>query len=303
MSSRALILATVMLLVGCLAAERALAQATNLEAGKTPSQIFAGTCNACHKAPRGLLKTVPASSLPSFLRQHYTTSPEMAGVLASYLISNGATDTRMSGVEGGQEGSQGRDKKRKRGQAGGETAGAARSLGPQDLPRRGAGARGYSCFVGRVGGAIAVAVDDRGRRREQNAKQKLTKREKPGRGIAQGRGRKGDPGGGSPRPASPKAGKARAPSQSANAARPRPQRPRAAARSGASGDAAAGCEFGACARRAAPHIRHIDGDQCGDRSGRAIAIKAGRAAACSGGGHTGAAAVAPAGPPAPPISR
>jgi len=39
MSSRALILATVMLLVGCLAAERALAQATNLEAGKTPSQI------------------------------------------------------------------------------------------------------------------------------------------------------------------------------------------------------------------------------------------------------------------------
>jgi hypothetical protein len=106
MSSRALILATVMLLVGCLAAERALAQATNLEAGKTPSQIFAGTCNACHKAPRGLLKTVAPSSLPSFLRQHYTTSPEMAGVLASYLISNGATDTRLSGADkkGAKEG-------------------------------------------------------------------------------------------------------------------------------------------------------------------------------------------------------
>src|ERR1700759_2750117 len=97
MSSRALIPATGMLLVGCLAAERASAQAPNLEAGKTPSQIFAGTCNACHKAPRGLLKSVPAASLSSFLRQHYTTSPEMAGVLASYLISNGATDTRMSG--------------------------------------------------------------------------------------------------------------------------------------------------------------------------------------------------------------
>ena len=106
MSSRALILATVMLLVGCLAAERALAQVTNLEAGKTPSQIFAGTCNACHKAPRGLLKTVPASSLSSFLRQHYTTSPEMAGVLASYLISNGASDTRLSGGDkkGAKEG-------------------------------------------------------------------------------------------------------------------------------------------------------------------------------------------------------
>lgn len=97
MSSRALTLATVMLLIGCLAADRAQAQATNLEAGKSPSQIFAGTCTACHKGPRGLLKTVSPGSLPSFLRQHYTTSPEMAGVLASFLISNGATDTRYGG--------------------------------------------------------------------------------------------------------------------------------------------------------------------------------------------------------------
>src|SRR6266481_4791774 len=97
MSSRALTLATVMLLIGCLAADQAQAQATNLEAGKSPSQIFAGTCNACHKSPRGLLKTVPAGSLPTFLRQHYTTSPEMAGVLASFLVSNGATDTRYTG--------------------------------------------------------------------------------------------------------------------------------------------------------------------------------------------------------------
>ena len=94
MLSRALSLATVMLLIGCLAAGEAHAQATNLEAGKSPSQIFAGTCTACHKSPRGLLKTVPASSLPGFLRQHYTTSGEMASVLSSYLVSNGATDTR-----------------------------------------------------------------------------------------------------------------------------------------------------------------------------------------------------------------
>lgn len=94
MVSRALSLATVTLLVGCFAAGAAHAQATNLEAGKTPSQIFAGTCNACHKSPRGLLKTVPASSLPGFLRQHYTTSSDMASVLASFLVSNGATDTR-----------------------------------------------------------------------------------------------------------------------------------------------------------------------------------------------------------------
>lgn len=97
MVSRALSLATVTLLIGCLAAGQAHAQATNLEAGKSPSQIFAGTCNACHKSPRGLLKTVSPSSLPGFLRQHYTTSSDMASVLSSYLTSNGATDTRYQG--------------------------------------------------------------------------------------------------------------------------------------------------------------------------------------------------------------
>jgi hypothetical protein len=101
MLSRTLSLATVTLLIGCCAAapSPALAQATNLEAGKSPSQIFAGTCNACHKSPRGLLKTVPAGSLQGFLRQHYTTSPEMASLLSSFLISNGATDTRYVGPQ------------------------------------------------------------------------------------------------------------------------------------------------------------------------------------------------------------
>jgi hypothetical protein len=104
MLSRALILATVTLLIGDLAAAPAHAQATNLEAGKSPSQIFAGTCTACHKSPRGLLKTVPAGSLPSFLKQHYTTSPDMAGLLSSYLISNGATDTRYGNKDAKPDG-------------------------------------------------------------------------------------------------------------------------------------------------------------------------------------------------------
>jgi hypothetical protein len=94
MLSRALSLATVMLLIGCFSTKSAHAQATNLEAGKAPSQIFAGTCTACHKSARGLLKTVSPGSLPGFLRQHYTTSPDMASSLSSYLISNGAADTR-----------------------------------------------------------------------------------------------------------------------------------------------------------------------------------------------------------------
>ncbi|WP_050386649.1 hypothetical protein [Bradyrhizobium pachyrhizi] len=113
MLSRALSLATVALLTGCLSAVSA--QAQNLEAGKSPSQIFASTCTACHKSPRGLLKSVPAGSLPGFLRQHYTTSSDMAGVLASYLISNGANDPRYQakdqpkgakGREGRQEANQ-----------------------------------------------------------------------------------------------------------------------------------------------------------------------------------------------------
>ncbi len=95
MLNRALILATVTLLAGDLTIAPAHAQ--NLDAGKSPSQIFSGTCTACHKSPRGLLKTIAPGSLPGFLRQHYTTSPEMAGVLSSYLISNGATDTRYTG--------------------------------------------------------------------------------------------------------------------------------------------------------------------------------------------------------------
>src|ERR1700704_751760 len=99
MLSRALSLATVTLLIGCLTAVGVRA-VENLEAGKSPSQIFAGTCSACHKSPRGLLRGVSASSLSGFLRQHYTTSGDMASVLASFLISNGAADTRFQAKQG-----------------------------------------------------------------------------------------------------------------------------------------------------------------------------------------------------------
>jgi hypothetical protein len=97
MLSRALSLATVTLLIGCFAVIPV--QAQNLEAGKSPSQIFAGTCNACHKSQRGLLRTVPAGSLPGFLRQHYTTSGDMASLLSAFLVANGAADTRHVGTQ------------------------------------------------------------------------------------------------------------------------------------------------------------------------------------------------------------
>jgi len=93
MLSRALSLAAVTILIGCLMAG-VVGAAENLDAGKSPSQIFSSTCSACHKSPRGLLRNTSASSLPGFLRQHYTTGSEMARVLSGYLISSGAADPR-----------------------------------------------------------------------------------------------------------------------------------------------------------------------------------------------------------------
>jgi hypothetical protein len=102
MGSRALGLAAGVLLMAAGLAAPVQAQ-ENLDAGKSPSQLFNGNCSACHKSPRGLLKTVAPGSLQGFLRQHYTTGPEMAGVLSSYLVSNGAGDVRYMG-KGAKEG-------------------------------------------------------------------------------------------------------------------------------------------------------------------------------------------------------
>lgn len=80
------------------------ARAQNLDAGKPPGQIFSNTCNACHKSARGLLRTVSPGSLPGFLRQHYTTSSDMAKTLSVYVLANGATDTRVANVPVNRQG-------------------------------------------------------------------------------------------------------------------------------------------------------------------------------------------------------
>ncbi|WP_315832325.1 hypothetical protein [Bradyrhizobium prioriisuperbiae] len=101
MLGRALNLAAASL-VGCLVATAA--QAQNLDAGKSPGQIFNSNCAACHKSARGLLKTVSPSSLSGFLRQHYTTGSDMAQMLSGYLMANGATaaDSRQGGARRGR---------------------------------------------------------------------------------------------------------------------------------------------------------------------------------------------------------
>lgn len=94
MLSRALALATMMGLIGCCAMAPAQAQ-ENLEAGQSAAHIYAGACSSCHKSTHGLLKTVRRGSLAGFLREHYTTGPAMAALLADYLLSHGADDARF----------------------------------------------------------------------------------------------------------------------------------------------------------------------------------------------------------------
>ena len=65
-------------------------QQTDYSAGKTPPQLFASDCSACHQSPRGLAKGKPAFVVSSFLRGHYTTKAESADALAAYLASTPA---------------------------------------------------------------------------------------------------------------------------------------------------------------------------------------------------------------------
>jgi hypothetical protein len=193
MLSRTLSLATVTLLIAGFLAVPAPAQNQNLEAGKSPSQIFAGTCTACHKGPRGLLRTVAPGSLQGFLRQHYTTSPEMASLLAGFLVSNGAADTRR--VADQPRSGRGEKAETKPGGASEQPNRFGRRLRtapPQDAaklesePRDGSKPNPDAAEPGRQGHNVkrSVRPDEPGTAEgqipAQAAKQKLGKRSKPG---------------------------------------------------------------------------------------------------------------------------
>jgi hypothetical protein len=66
------------------AAAPVLAQ-SNLDAGKSPAQIFSDTCGACHRSPRELKPTSAG-----FLREHYSTGGREAAAMAAYLASIGS---------------------------------------------------------------------------------------------------------------------------------------------------------------------------------------------------------------------
>src|SRR5262245_53242661 len=81
--ARSFHLSWVMASLAALAVTDAHAQ-QDLDAGKTGPQLFAQDCAACHRSPRGLVKSMSGGSLVSFLRQHYTSSSASAGALAAY---------------------------------------------------------------------------------------------------------------------------------------------------------------------------------------------------------------------------
>ena len=81
------------LTIGVLAAlAPAMARAqTNIDQGKSASQIFSNACAECHKSASALRKGKSAAAVAEFLQQHYTTGRDQAASLAAYVI--GGRDT------------------------------------------------------------------------------------------------------------------------------------------------------------------------------------------------------------------
>lgn len=71
-----------------LAPAMALAQ-VNIDQDKSPAQIYAGDCAACHKSIRGLANGRSAGSLAGFLSEHYTASSKEAAAVAAYVLASG----------------------------------------------------------------------------------------------------------------------------------------------------------------------------------------------------------------------
>jgi hypothetical protein len=64
-------------------------EAIDLNEGKTPAQMFSSDCAVCHQNANGLAKGRNTGQLAGFLRQHYTTGTQQAGMLAAFLTSGG----------------------------------------------------------------------------------------------------------------------------------------------------------------------------------------------------------------------
>jgi len=59
------------------------------------ARTFASNCSACHKSPQGLAKS---GQVAGFLRQHYTSGPEMSAAMAAYLVAAGSAPASKKGA-------------------------------------------------------------------------------------------------------------------------------------------------------------------------------------------------------------
>lgn len=77
--------------------------AQNLDQGKPAKKLFAESCAACHRSPRGLAKGRFHLTLYLFLQKHYSSGSSSAWALTSYLESidsgkRGAAKPRAAGT-------------------------------------------------------------------------------------------------------------------------------------------------------------------------------------------------------------
>jgi hypothetical protein len=97
------------------------------------ARTFASNCSACHKSPRGLAKS---GQVAGFLRQHYTTGPEMSAAMAAYLVAAGSAPAEKKGPATAADGTAAKTKGRKQDQVATHSpADAAEALQQQRTPR------------------------------------------------------------------------------------------------------------------------------------------------------------------------
>lgn len=95
------------------------------------ARTFASNCSACHKSPRGLAKS---GQVAGFLRQHYTTGPEMSAAMAAYLVAAGSAPAEKKAAATAADGTAAKTKGKKQDQLAAQSpADAAEALQQRTL--------------------------------------------------------------------------------------------------------------------------------------------------------------------------
>src|ERR1700739_2486984 len=76
----------------------------NIDQDKSPAQIYAGDCAACHKSIRGLANGRSAGSPSGFLSEHYTASSREAADAAAFARASASAGGSGAPVRGQPDG-------------------------------------------------------------------------------------------------------------------------------------------------------------------------------------------------------